>query len=86
MRERLMPGLKVNISETANQTLLTLIESSGETIQEILDRAIENYRRYLFLVQGNEAFVALRQNKALSEEEVGERQAWEQTLADGVEK
>jgi hypothetical protein len=37
-------------------------------------------------VQGNEAFVALRQNKALSEEEVGERQAWEQTLADGVEK
>jgi len=81
-----MPELKVSISETAHKTLLTLVEFSGETIQEILDRAIENYRRYLFLVQANEAFVALRQNEALSEEEVVERQAWEQTLADGVEK
>ncbi|MDB9436768.1 hypothetical protein PN450_08105 [Dolichospermum lemmermannii CS-548] len=40
-----MPELKVTISETTHKTLLTMVEDSGETIQSVLDRAIENYRR-----------------------------------------
>jgi hypothetical protein len=80
-----MPELNVSISETAHKTLLTLVESSGDTIQAILDKAIENYRRSLFLVRANEAFVRLRENEVLWQDEVAERQAWEQTLADGVE-
>lgn len=81
-----MPELKVSISETAHKTLLTLVESSGDTIQAILDKAIENYRRSLFLVGANEAFVSLRQNEALWQDEVADRQVWEQTLADEVEE
>ena len=79
-----MPELTVSISETAHETLLKLAETSGETIQTVLDKAIENYRRYVFLVQANQAFAALRQNKALWQEELAERQAWDQTMADGV--
>ncbi|MEB3293905.1 MAG: hypothetical protein VKJ24_12170 [Synechococcales bacterium] len=80
-----MSELQVSVSETAHKTLLTLMESSGDTMQAILDRAIENYRRYLFLVRANEAFAVLKQNEALWQDEVAERQIWDQTLADGVE-
>ncbi|MBH8577629.1 hypothetical protein I8752_32630 [Nostocaceae cyanobacterium CENA369] len=80
-----MTELKVNISETAHETLLKIAETSGETIQTVLDKAIENYRRYIFLLQANEAFAALRQNEPLWQEELAERQAWERTIADGVE-
>lgn len=74
-----MSELKISINE-ATHKILTLVEISGETIPSILDRAVENYRRHLFLVQANEAFTALRQNETLWQEEVAERQAWEQTL------
>ncbi len=77
-----MPELKININETTHQTLLTLAETSGETFQTILEQAVENYRRSLFLMQANQAFTALRENQALWQEELAERQEWEQTLAD----
>ena len=80
-----MPELKVSISETTHQTLLTMVEDSGETIQSVLDQAIENYRRSLFLTRANQAFTALRQNETLWQEEISERQLWEKTIADGVE-
>lgn len=81
-----MPELKINISETTHKTLLTLAETSGETFQTILEQAVENYRRSVFLTQANQAFTALRENKILWQEELAERQEWEQTLADGVEE
>jgi hypothetical protein len=37
-----MPELKVNIIETADQSLLKLTEISGEPIQTVLDQAIKN--------------------------------------------
>jgi hypothetical protein len=80
-----MPELKINISETTQNTLLKLANSSGETIQEILDKAIENYRRNLFLVQANESFLTLRNNETFWQEEIAEREAWDQTLADRID-
>jgi hypothetical protein len=65
--------------------LLKLANSSGDTIQEILDKAIENYRRNLFLVQANESFLTLRNNETLWQEESAEREAWDQTIADGID-
>ena len=47
-----MPELKVSISETTHKTLLTMVKDSGETIQSVLDRAIENYRRSALLILG----------------------------------
>ncbi|MFM6329139.1 MAG: toxin-antitoxin system protein [Microcystis panniformis] len=85
LREKSMPELKISISEAAYKTLLALVDSSGDTLPTVLDKAIENYRRYVFLVQANEAFAALRKNETLWQEEISERQTWEQTLADGVE-
>lgn len=81
-----MPELTITLSNTAHQTLIKLAESSGETMQTVLDKAIENYRRYVFLMQANQAFASLRQNEELWQEELAERGLWDQTMADRVDK
>jgi hypothetical protein len=81
-----MPELTVSINERAYGALLTIVANSGETIPDVLDRAIENYRRSLFLEQANKAFTTLRQNQTLWQEETVERQLWDQTLDDGIEE
>jgi hypothetical protein len=52
---------------------------------EILDKAIELYKRQRFLEGLNADFAALRQNKADWEEELAERASWDNTLSDGLE-
>lgn len=79
-----MPELTVTLSNTAHQTLIKLAETSGETMQTVLDKAIANYRRQMFLIQANQAFAALRQNEELWSEELAERELWNQAIADGV--
>ena len=52
----------------------------------LMNLTFENYRRNLFLIQANEALLTLRNNEVLWQEEIAERKAWEQTLADRIEK
>jgi hypothetical protein len=52
---------------------------------EILDKAIETYRRQRFLAGLNADFAALRRNKAACKEELAERAHWDSTLANGME-
>jgi len=52
----------------------------------LMNLTFENYRRNLFLIQANEAFLTLRNNEVLWQEEIAERKAWEQTLADRIKK
>jgi hypothetical protein len=79
-----MSELTIDISEATHKTLLQLTQSSGDDFVTIIDRAVENYRRYVFLVQADRAFVTLRQNEELWQDEIDERQAWDMTIADGV--
>jgi hypothetical protein len=51
-----------------------------------MDRAVENYRRYVFLVQADRAFATLRQNEGLWQEELAERKLWELTIANPVHR
>ena len=79
-----MSELTIDISETTHKTLLQLAQSSGDDLVTIMDRAVENYRRYVFLIQADRAFATLKQNEELWQEEIAERQAWDLTIADGV--
>jgi hypothetical protein len=72
-----MSELTITLSNTAHETLIKLAQTSGETMQMVLDKAIENYRRYIFLVQANQAFADLRQNEELWHEELAERELWD---------
>jgi predicted transcriptional regulator len=77
-----MPSATVRISKGTRDTLRDLAVKSGESMQTIIDRAIEEYRRQSFIAQANKAYLALRENPDAWETELQERQEWEATLAD----
>ena len=78
-----MPSLTVRIDEVSHHTLRELSERRGESMQEILARAIEEYRRRHFLESANSAFEALRKRPKAWKQEQEERKAWDRTLRDG---
>jgi hypothetical protein len=55
-------------------------------MQELLEKAIETYRRKRLLEGGNQAYAALRNDAKAWEQELSERRLWESTLADGLDK
>ena len=81
-----MPSLTVRIDDASRQTLRELSERCGESMQEILSRAIEEYRRRHFLETANSAFAALRKQPKAWKQEQEERKAWDRTLRDGQRK
>lgn len=60
-------------------------QQENTSIQAVLEKAIENYRRHYILTQTNKAYAKLRENPKAWEEEIKERQNWENTLSDGLE-
>jgi len=78
--------LTITINKKTHEALVELAETSGDTTQTILEKAIANYRRNLFLLQSNQAFAALRKNEVLWKEELAEREIWDGTIGDGVEE
>jgi hypothetical protein len=77
-----MPSATVRISQGTRDTLRDLAASSGVSMQTIIDRAIEEYRRQSFMEQANKAYLALRENPEAWETELKERREWEATLSD----
>jgi hypothetical protein len=55
-------------------------------MQEILEKAIEVYRRKRLLEMGNQAYAALKKDPKGWEQELVERKLWENTLADGLDE
>ncbi|AGA31654.1 hypothetical protein [Singulisphaera acidiphila] len=78
-------SLTVRISRSAHATLRALSEEVDEPMTEVLDKAIQEYRRKRFLEGLNADFAALRENAEAWAEEQQEREAWDATLADGLD-
>jgi hypothetical protein len=81
-----MSSTTVRVSERTHATLSDLAARSGLSMQEVLTKAVEAYRRQQFLEEANAAFAALRADPAAWAEEQAERAAWDATLADGLEE
>jgi hypothetical protein len=77
-----MPSATVRISKGTRETLRDLAAKSGESMQTIMDRAIEEYRRQSFMEKANKAYLVLRENPEAWESELKERREWEASLAD----
>lgn len=75
----------VRITGKSRSTLHELAGQSGQSMQSILEQAIEAYRRECFLKSANQAFENLRNDPKKWAAEVGEREYWDQTLSDGLE-
>jgi len=77
-----MASATVRISGEVKQALQKLSAQTNKEMREILEEAIELYRRKLFLEEVNDAFARLRKDPQAGAEEE-ERAAWEGTLSDG---
>ena len=76
----------VRISLRAHDLLRQIAEEEQQSMQSVLDKAIERYRREKFLRAANADFAALRSDSGAWKEELREREVWEQTVADGLDK
>jgi predicted transcriptional regulator len=76
----------VRISPHAHELLRQLAKKEDESMQAVLDKAIEHYRRETFLRDANADFATLKRTPRAWKKELKERELWEQTLADGLTK
>ena len=79
-----MAQTTVRIREATRETLRELARSQREPMLSVLEKAVEEYRRRLFLESVNEAYAALRSNPREWAAELRERAAWDGTLEDGL--
>jgi hypothetical protein len=74
----------IRITSTAHRSLSQMAEETNSSLQETLDRAIENERRRLLLERTNQAYSKLRQNKKAWKAWRAELQQLDATLSDGI--
>ncbi len=77
--------MNVQISEKALQAVRHISEQKGVGISEVLDQAVEVYRRAVLLEETGRSFQALKEDPEAWREELEERALWENTLNDGLE-
>jgi hypothetical protein len=70
----------VRISKETHQALKELADSEQTSLQQVLERAIETYRRQRFLDDANRQFAALRADSEAWKAELMERSEWDNTL------
>jgi predicted transcriptional regulator len=75
----------VRVSEHTHQLLRELAAATGEPLQKVLERAVENYRREQFFAELDAAYERLQADPVAWEEELAERAEWEVPLADGLD-
>jgi hypothetical protein len=78
--------LNVRISPRAHELLRQLAEEEQQSMQAVLDSAIERYRRESFLRGANADFAALKLDRKAWKQGLRDRELWETTVADGISK
>ena len=81
-----MPSTSIRIDEQALAVLRELARRQRQPVQTVLKQAIDSYRREKFLEEANAAFAALRSKPEAWDEEQQERDIWDQTAGDGLER
>ena len=77
--------LTVRINRSTHAVLRALAEETDESMTDVLDQAIEAYRKRRFLAGLNADFAALRGDQDAWTEELAERAEWDAALSDGIE-
>ena len=80
-----MPTATVRVTSDTRAIIQELARESNQSMQWLVARAVEQYRRQLVLQRANDAYAALRAQPDVWAEELKERRMWEGTLADDLE-
>ncbi len=75
----------VRVTDETRAALRYLAEEMNETMQQILAKAVEAYRRQRILERTNAAYTTFRADPQAWREILDERAEWDGTLADGLE-
>jgi predicted transcriptional regulator len=70
----------VRISKETHRVLRELAQHEDTSLQAILERAIETYRRQRFLDEANRQFASLRADDDAWQAELNERSEWDNTM------
>ena len=81
-----MTTTTIRVSLRTRDLLQELAQTAGSSMQTVLEQALEQYRRQQLLEATNAAYAALHTAPEVWATLERERLAWEQTLADGLEK
>lgn len=80
-----MSTATVRVTSETRAVIQALARESNQSMQSLIARAIEQYRRHLMLQRANDAYAALRARPEAWAEEQAERRMWESALGDHVE-
>lgn len=80
-----MGSTTVRVSVEVRAKLQRMAADYGETMQDILEKAVEAYRRQRMMELANEQYAALRADPEVWAEILAERALWDATLMDGLE-
>lgn len=76
----------IRISRDVRDMLKTLADTSGDSMQNVLEEAILAYRDSKLLEATNAAYAALKDNDDAWKLLLEERAEWDETLNDGLEE
>lgn len=74
----------IRISRRTHEALKSLADRRSQSMQTVLDVALEKLEQELLLRQLSEDYAALRRDKKAWKEERKDRALWENTLSDGL--
>lgn len=75
----------IRVSEKTRDTIHDLARNAGVPMAELVERAIDQYRRQQILDAANAQYAALRADPDAWAEVEAERAIWDATLLDGLE-
>jgi len=80
-----MSSLTVRVSPQTHAKLKELAQQAGVPMPAVIERAVDEYQRRVFLEECSASFAALRADPKAWAEELAERALWDTTLRDGLE-
>jgi predicted transcriptional regulator len=81
-----MASATVRINSETHAKLQDIARSSGRSMPEVLDEAVETLRRLRLLEDTSRAYAALRADPKAWHAELAERKLWEATLGDNLKE
>ena len=82
---KVQSGTTVRVRDHVHATLQALSSEMGESIQDVVEEAVEAFRRQRMLDQHNEAYAALKADPQRWQEELAERRGWDRANDDRLE-
>ena len=75
----------MRVKEHVHAQINELAKEMDESIQNVIEEAIEAFRRQRMIDAHNRAYAALRADPERWKAELAEREVWDEAVADGLE-